>query len=114
MMSAGRRWQKSLVDVTAQIEDLRGLRRGHVDIAVIDALAKGYIPGIIQSIQSQYPGISIGIKVLKNDNVRLAIAQGDVDFGILFEPQSYKDLTVRAFAEVVLGFVTSRSLCSRT
>lgn len=106
MMSAGRRWQKSLVDVTAQIEDLRGLRRGHVDIAVIDALAKGYIPRIIQSIQSQYPGISIGIKVLKNDNVRLAIAQGDVDFGIFFEPQSYKDLTVRAFVEVVLGFVT--------
>lgn len=106
MMAAGGRWHKNMVDVRSQIEDLRGLKRGHVDIAVIDALAKGYIPRIVQSIQSKYPGISIGLKVLDNDDVRLAIARGDVDFGIFFEPQSYKDLSVRAFVEVVLGFVT--------
>lgn len=106
MMAAGGRWQKNMADVRAQIEDLRGLKRGHVDIAVIDALAKGYVPRIIHSIQSLYPGITIGIRVLENDDVRLAIAQGEVDFGIFFEPQSYRDLTVRAFVEVVLGFVT--------
>lgn len=106
MMAAGGRWQKNMGDVRAQIEDLRGLKRGHVEIAVIDAMAKGYIPKVIQSIQCQYPGITIGIKVLENDDVRLAIAQGEVDFGIFFEPQSYRDLTVRAFVDIVLGFVT--------
>lgn len=106
LMAAGGRWQKNLLDVTAQIEDLRGLKRGHVDIAVIDALAKGYIPRIIHLIQQQYPGISIGLKVAENDNVRRAITQGDVDFGIFFDPQSYKDVTVRSFVDVVLGFVT--------
>lgn len=106
MMAAGGRWEKNLGDVKAQIEDLRGLKRGHVDIAIIDALAKGYVPRLIQAIQSHYPGITIGLKVLENDDVRLAIARGDVDFGIFFEPQSYRDLTVRAFVDVVLGFVT--------
>ena len=106
LMAAGGRWQKHMLDVAAQIEDLRGLKRGHVDIAVIDALAKGYIPRTIHAIQRQYPGITIGLKVLENDDVRLAIARGDVDFGIFLEPQSYKDLTARAFVDVVLGFVT--------
>ncbi len=106
MMAAGGRWQKNMVDVRAQIEDLRGLKRGHVDIAIIDALAKGYIPGMIQSIQSRYPGITIGIHVLENDAVRMAIAGGRVDFGIFFGPQSFRDITVRAFVDVVLGFVT--------
>ncbi|QGP79218.1 LysR family transcriptional regulator [Sphingobium sp. CAP-1] len=106
MMAAGSRWQKNLTDVRAQIEDLRGLKRGHVDIAIIDALAKGYIPGAIRAIQSRYPGITIGVRVLENDRVRDAIASGEADFGILFEPQSYRDLTVRAFVEVVLGFLT--------
>lgn len=106
MMAAGMRWQKNMVYVRAQIEDLRGLKRGHVDIAIIDALAKGYIPSVIQSIQSQYPGITIGVKVLENDDVRRAIASGEVDFGILFEPQTFRDLAVRAFVDVVLGFVT--------
>jgi DNA-binding transcriptional LysR family regulator len=106
MMAAGGRWQKNLTDVRAQIEDLRGLKRGHVDIAIIDALAKGYIPGAIRAIQSRYPGITIGVQVLENDRVRDAIASGEVDFGILFEPHSYRDLTVRSFVEVMLGFIT--------
>jgi len=106
MMTAGSRWQKNMVDVRAQIEDLRGLKRGHVNIAVIDALAKGYIPAAVQSLQSKYPGITIGVRVLENDAVRLATARGEVDFGIFFEPQTFRDLTVRAFVEVVLGFVT--------
>ncbi|MBO9669791.1 MAG: LysR family transcriptional regulator [Sphingobium sp.] len=106
MMAAGARWRKGMLDVRAQIEDLRGLKRGHVDIAIIDALAKGYIPGVVRAVQSRYPGITIGIKVLKNDAVRRAIASGEVDFGIFFEPQSFRDITVRAFVEVVLGFLT--------
>ncbi len=106
MMAAGIGWQKKLVDVRAQIEDLRGLKRGHVDIAIIDALAKGYVPGVIKSIQSRYPGITIGVKVLNNDAVRLAIMNGDVDFGIFFEPQSFRGITVRAFVDVVLGLLT--------
>lgn len=106
MMAAGLRWQKNMLDVRAQLEDLRGLKRGHVDIAIIDALAKGYVPATIQSIQRRYPGFTIGIRVLKNDAVRAAISSGEVDFGIFFEPQSYRDITVRAFVEVVLGFLT--------
>ncbi len=106
MMAAGGRWQKHLGDVIAQIEDLRGLKRGHVDIAVIDALAKGYMPAAIHAVQERYPGITIGLRVLGNDLVRRAIAASEVDFGILFEPESYRDLSVRAFVEVALGFVT--------
>ncbi|HWU03570.1 MAG TPA: LysR family transcriptional regulator [Novosphingobium sp.] len=106
VMAAGGRWQKGLVDVRAQIEDLRGLKRGHVDIAIIDALTKGYVPAAIQAIQSRYPGITIGVRVMGSDGVRAAVAAGEVDFGICFDPQSFRDITVRAFAEVNLGFVT--------
>lgn len=106
MMASGARWQKNMAEVRAQIEDLRGLKRGHVGIAIIDALAKGYVPAVIQSIQSRYPGITIDVKVLNNDAVGTAIANGEVDFGIFFEPQSFRGLTVRAFVEVVLGFLT--------
>ncbi|MBJ7443427.1 MAG: LysR family transcriptional regulator [Sphingobium sp.] len=106
MMAAGSKWQKNMADVRAQIEDLRGLKRGHVDIAVIDALAKGYVPAAIQALQSKYPGITIGVRVLENDAARLATVRGEVDFGIFFEPQTVRDLAVRSFVEVVLGFVT--------
>lgn len=106
MMAAGGNWQKSLVEVRSQIEGLRGLKRGHVDIAIIDALAKGYVPATLHSIRARYPGITIGVRVLTNSAVRAAMINGEVDFGIFFEPQSYRSITVRAFADVVLGVVT--------
>lgn len=106
MMAAGGRWQKSLGEVQAQIEDLRGLKRGHVEIAVIDALAKGVIPATIKAIQTRYPGITIDLRVAANDQVRRLIAGNEVDFGILFHPESYREITVRAFVEVHLGFIT--------
>lgn len=105
-MSAGGRWQKSLADVRAQMEDLQGLKRGHVDIAVIDALASGYIPNVVRKVQAQYPGITIGLRVLENLSVRDAITSGEVDFGIFLEPQTFRDLSVRTHVEVALGFVT--------
>lgn len=106
MMASGLEWTQAMVHLRAHMEDLKGLKRGHVEIAVIDALAKGYIPEIIDAIQSRYPGITIGIRVLENDGVRHAILDGSVDFGILFEPGLHRDLAVRAFVEVVLGFLT--------
>jgi DNA-binding transcriptional LysR family regulator len=106
MMAAGGRWQKGLADVRAQIEDLKGLKRGHVEIAIIDALTRGYIPSAIHAVHTRYPGITISVRVMGNAAVRRAIIESEVDFGILFDPESYRELTVRAFADVVLGFVT--------
>lgn len=106
MMASGVQWQQDLAGLRARVEDLRGLKRGHVDIAVIDSLARGHVPATIHAIQQRYPGITMGVRVMGNDAVRRAVIDGKVDFGILFEPQSYRELTVRAFTEVVLGFVT--------
>lgn len=106
LMAAGGRWQKSLSEVRAQIQDLLGLKQGHVDIAIIDALTKGVVPATINAVQRLYPGISVGIHVAGSDAVRTAITRGEVDFGICFEPQSLRDLTVRAFTEVAVGFVS--------
>lgn len=106
MMAAGTRWQKGLSEVRSQIEDLRGLKRGHVDIAVIDALASGYVPQTIKRVHDAFPGISIELKVLENLRVRDAVAAGQVDFGIYLEPETYRDLVVRTHAAAVLGLVT--------
>lgn len=106
MMAAGGRWAKELADLHAQIDDLSGLRRGHVDIAVIDALARGLIPAIVREIQREHPGITIGLSVLDNRDVQGAIVDGRVDFGLLLEPRSGRGLLVRTHAEIALGFVT--------
>ena len=105
MMSAAIRWHKGLGDLRAQMDDLRGLRRGHVDIAMIDALDRGLIPRLVRRVQVDHPGISIGLKLFDNQKVHAAIVAGEVDFGMYLGPASSRDLLVRAHAEVVLGLV---------
>jgi DNA-binding transcriptional LysR family regulator len=106
MMAQGLQWQKGLTDLRGNIEDLRGLKRGHVDIAVIDALARGAIPAMVRQMREDYPGITIGLHVRDNIHIADAIRSGTVDLGLLLDPRFSRDLTVRAHAEVALGFVT--------
>ena len=106
MMAAAGNWSRELGLVRGQIDDLSGLRRGEVTLAVIDALAEGEIPRLIARVDAQYPGIRLRVQVLDNQRVREAVAAGMVDVGIFLEPQSLRDITVRAHVPVPLGFVT--------
>ncbi len=106
LMASGQKWQQELASLRGSLEDLQGLKRGHVEIAVIDALAKGALPRMLASLLDRYEGISANIRVLENDAARRAVIAGEVDFAILFEPHSFRNLVVRAFAEVQLGLLT--------
>lgn len=96
-------WRRDYRRIAEQIDDLSGLRRGHVRLAVIEAVAQGVLPGILDRMRSGYPGIELEILVLPNEEVAAAVAVGDCDAGLLLNPQSSRDITVRAFREVPLG-----------
>lgn len=106
LMASGQQWQHELAGLRSRIEDLQGLKRGHVEIATIEALAKGALPRLLASLLDRYAGISANISVLENDAARRAVIDGTADFAFLFEPESYRDLSVRAFVEVQLGLLT--------
>ncbi len=106
LLSAAANWTRHFDRVQTQMIDLRGLRRGHVVVAVIDALSKDSVPKIVREAPAEFPGVSFTLKVLDNVDVGRVLAQGDVDFGIVLAPQSSRDLMVRAHLDVVLGFAT--------
>ncbi len=107
LMANGLKWQHELSGLRASFEDLQGLRRGHVEIALIDALAKGAFPRVLGGLLDRYEGISANVRVLENDVARRAVIEGEVDFAILFEPHSFRDLSVRAFTEIPLGLLVT-------
>jgi len=106
LLAAARRWAVDYERLQAQMADLKGLRRGHVRIAVIDALAKGFLAAEICRMQAEFAGVSFEVKVLDNVDVLECVVAGEVDFGLLLNPQSSRDVAVRAHRDVVLGFVT--------
>lgn len=107
LIGATRQWQKDYGRVLAQMADLQGLKRGHVDFAVIDALADGFVPQAIAAISAEFPQITYGVQVRDNADIAAAIVAGEVDFGLLLEPMSHPDLAVRAHVDIALGIVTA-------
>lgn len=98
-----RQWEKSYGRTLERFEELRGLRRGHVDIAMIDALSEGVVPQVVGALIQQYPGLTFTLSTAGNQKVVEMVARADVDFGLLLDPVSSVDLEVRAFADVPLG-----------
>ncbi|AVR04517.1 LysR family transcriptional regulator [Pluralibacter gergoviae] len=105
LLHAADNWKKDFHRVCEQLDDLRGLRRGHVRIATIDAVNRHFFSAMLREVHSEYPNISFTLTTMPNIDIQQALLSGEADFGILLNPQSSKELQVRAFVEVNLGIV---------
>jgi DNA-binding transcriptional LysR family regulator len=98
-----RGWQRDYRRALTQIDELQGLKRGHIEVAIIDALTEGFVAEVIAKLAVEHPGLTVGVQVLDNDEVARKIVAGDVDFGLLLASESTKDLQIRASADAPLG-----------
>jgi len=98
-----RRWQKEYLRTRERFDEIQGLRRGHVSIALITALSEGFISQAIAEIGEEYPDFTFTLRVEDSRKIGELIAQADVDFGLLLDPTEQTSLEVRAFAELPIG-----------
>ena len=105
LLHAANGWKKEFSRVCEQLDDLRGLRRGHVKIAAIDAVNRQSFTRVLRQVRGEYPNISFALNAMSNAQVRQALSAGEADVGIMLNPQSSKELQVRAFIELPLGIV---------
>ncbi len=80
-----RRTVRDLKVTCDQIEDLRGLRRGHVRLAVIEATAQIVAKLIVASWKS-HPRITFEFHVMGSQEVISAVLRDEVDIGYAFNP----------------------------
>ena len=108
LLHAANNWKKDFTRVCEQLDDLRGLRRGHVRIATIDAINRHFFSAMLKEVHNHYPNISFTLTTMNNINIQQALISGEADFGIMLNPQSSRELQVRAFAEMNLGIVVPK------
>lgn len=108
LLHAAKNWKKDFSRVREQLDDLRGLRRGHVRIATIDAINRHFFSSMLKKVHQDYPNISFTLTTMNNIDIQQALISGDADFGIMLNPQSSKELMVQAFAEINLGIVVPK------
>lgn len=93
-----RRRSADLDQVRSQVEALRGLRRGRVTLAASQALAPAFLPRAIHAFQAARSGITFDVKVLDRERAVKAVADYEVDLGLVFNPPDLRGLRVLAQA----------------
>src|SRR3984957_6809678 len=68
------------------------LQRGDVTIAVMPAFAGNVLPGMLTAYRQAYPKVDVAILDVIHEEVLDLVAQGRVELGIGFEPESAEEL----------------------
>lgn len=105
LLRQAREWTAELELLHQQFDDLKGLRRGCVRVAAIDALAKGRLPLIIASLMAAHPRLTTQLMILDNKDVAAAVVGGNADLGLMLNPSPSRDLSIQIMGAFPIGFV---------
>lgn len=80
----------------ADLEAVRGNRRGHVVARVIESFAASMLPEVLTQFRNRYPAVTLDIMVARTNGIADAVREGACDFGVTFNHEPDPRLVVLA------------------
>lgn len=99
-----RRWRRDLARIRSDIDNLVGLRRGVVSIALVEG-AVGFVSAAIAQFQRNYPAIQFRMDVFGAQGVVDQVLAGEMDIGVTFNPPDNPSLRLERTMIYRLGLV---------
>lgn len=72
--------------VRLEIDELKGLRRGHIRISTIDGIVAGPLSDAVSSFRQFHPGVTVQLMSTGTETVTKAVREGEADIGIAYHP----------------------------
>jgi DNA-binding transcriptional LysR family regulator len=88
---------------SSKINELHGLFRGTVSVAIIESAARGLLPRILAKFWADHPGITVDIKVIGSRQACDAVTEGDCDLAVAFDVQVPRNVRRLASTSLSLG-----------
>ena len=104
MVASIRRWRRELRSLEAQIDELRGLRRGEVTLALAEGSGDLAIRGLAL-FRQRYPGIHCRMTVAASQEIVDLVLRGEVEIGLTFNPPDRRELRVERAMVYQIGAV---------
>lgn len=87
---------EAMEQARADLDDLVGLRRGHVRVQTVEGNLNGLVLPAIAAFREQWPGITCDLRVNSSDRIITALLNGETDIGVAFNCPEHADLHVVA------------------
>ncbi|MDB5818739.1 MAG: LysR family transcriptional regulator [Rhizobacter sp.] len=82
MIAAVRRGQRDFDHALAQVEDLRALRRGHLNLAVSHSAAEALIPDVMLTAMRSHARLTYSVRSGSGEAILKWVANGEADVGV--------------------------------
>ncbi|MFN7166645.1 MAG: LysR family transcriptional regulator [Pannonibacter sp.] len=100
-----RRTYSDFEGTVAELDALKGLRRGTVSVATVESLAETILPDIIGSFRKTYPGIHVAVTVTSAQQAAHLVETAEADVGFTFDPPRNAALSIAFAHELPIGAV---------
>ncbi|WP_434051839.1 MAG: LysR family transcriptional regulator [Roseibium sp.] len=102
-----RRTYSDFGGTVAELDALKGLRRGSVSIASVESVSEKLLPALISSFRKRYPGIHVSVSISSSQDAAAKVEAAEADVGFTFDPPENSALTVAFEHELVIGALMS-------
>jgi DNA-binding transcriptional LysR family regulator len=87
----------------SEINDLHGLHRGTVSVAVTESVSRGLMPEVLEEFWQRHPVISVNVRVMGSHEAATAVAEGDCDLAVVFDVRVPRNVRRIAAISLPLG-----------
>ncbi|WP_208998379.1 LysR family transcriptional regulator [Roseibium aquae] len=87
----------------AELDALKGLRRGTVNVATVESVSELLLPSVVGSFRKSFPGIYLKVVVTSSLEAARLVEAGEADVGFTFDPPETSALTVAFHQDLVIG-----------
>jgi DNA-binding transcriptional LysR family regulator len=102
-------WQRGLDQAQRQLQELRGLRRGHAAIGLMECLAHDFAPRVFARIQAMHSGITLASLIGGTEELMRQIDDGAIDIAMVFNAPLHADIKQIWSISVPIGVAASPS-----
>lgn len=92
----------------SDLDALRGLRRGSVDVMAVESLTASLLPEILHAMRERYPAVTLRVRVSGSAQAARAVANGDADVALGFVLRRDESLRQLASGRFALGAVVPK------
>jgi DNA-binding transcriptional LysR family regulator len=79
--------------VRSELDALKGLRHGTINMQSIESLVPGVLPQVILGFSKRHPGITFNVTVDRSDQILAAVREGRTDIGLVFYPTAEPEVS---------------------
>lgn len=83
-------------DLLSRLQELRGLRTGHVNVVLGEGFVSDMLAGPMQTFCKQYPGIRVNLDLAGTNDVMRKVTEDEGEIGLVYNPPLDPKIVSRA------------------